>query len=69
MDENVPEMDLNLVTTPAVPLTRDMGTGYRPVKSKGLTKWDTLLVRVGRDRDRTAFAELFEHFVRHRVWS
>ena len=62
MDENVPEMDLNLVTTPAVPLTRDMGTGYTPVKSKGLTKWDTLLVRVGRDRDRTAFAELFEHF-------
>ena len=62
MDENVPEMDLNLVTTPAVPFTRDMGTGYTPVKSKGLTKWDTLLVRVGRDRDRTAFAELFEHF-------
>ena len=62
MDENVPEMDLNLVTTPAVPLTRAMGTGYTPVKSKGLTKWDTLLVRVGRDRDRTAFAELFEHF-------
>ena len=64
MNENRPELDFELVTRASVPLTRVMGTGYTSVKSKGLTKWDTLLVRVGRERDRTAFAELFEHLLR-----
>ena len=62
IDENSPELKFELVTKATVPLTRVMGTGYTSVKSKGLTKWDTLLVRVGRERDRNAFAELFEHF-------
>ena len=62
MHENRPEMDFQLVTGPTVPFTNTMGTGYKTVKSKGLTKWDKLLVRVGRERDRNAFAQLFEHF-------
>ena len=62
MYENRPEMDFQLVSELAVPFTKVMGTGYTTVKSKGLTKWDNLLVRVGRERDRSAFSELFEHF-------
>ena len=62
MYENRPEMDFQLVSELAVPFTKIMGTGYTTVKPKGLTKWDNLLVRVGRERDRGAFYELFEHF-------
>ena len=62
MYENRPEMDFQLVSELAVPFTKVMGTGYTTVKPKGLTKWDNLLVRVGRERDRSAFSELFEHF-------
>ena len=62
MYENRPEMDFQLVSELAVPFTKVMGTGYTTVKPKGLTKWDNLLVRVGRERDRGAFSELFEHF-------
>ena len=54
MYENRPELDFQLVTELTVPFTKLMGTGFTPVKSKGLTKWDTLLVRVGRERDRIA---------------
>ena len=62
INENRLKIDFELVTRPAVPFTSHMGTGYTSVKSKGLTKWDTLLVRVGRERDRAAYADLFEHF-------
>ena len=62
LHENRPEMDFQLVNGPTVPFTSIMGTGFTSLKSKGLTKWDHLLVRVGRERDRNAFAELFEHF-------
>ena len=62
MYENRPEMDFQLVSELAVPFTKVMGTGFTTVKPKGLTKWDNLLVRVGRGRDKGAFSELFEHF-------
>ena len=62
MYENRTEMDFQLVSELAVPFTEVMGTGYTTVKPKVLTKWDNLLVRVGRERDKAAFSELFEHF-------
>ena len=62
MYENRPKMDFQLVSELSVPFTKFMGTGYTTIKPKGLTKWDNLLVRVGRERDRDAFSELFEHF-------
>ena len=62
MYENRYEMDFQLVSKLAVPFTKVMGTGYTTIKPTGLTKWDNLLVRVGRERDRGAFSELFEHF-------
>ena len=52
MYENRTEMDFQLVSELAVPFTKVMGTGYTTVKPKVLTKWDNLLVRVGRERDR-----------------
>ena len=58
MHENRPEMYFQLVSELAVPFTKGMGTGYTSFKSKGLTKWDNLLVRVGRERDKAAFSEL-----------
>ena len=62
MYENRPEIDFQLVSELAVPFTKAMGTGYTTIKPKVLTKWDDLLVRVGCERDRVAFSELFEHF-------
>ena len=39
-----------------------MGTSLMNDNSKKLSTWDELLVRVGRDRDKSAFAELFDYF-------
>ena len=39
-----------------------MGTGSENDNTKGMSNWDVMLVRVGRDRDRAAFAALFEYF-------
>ncbi|MDA8882402.1 sigma-70 family RNA polymerase sigma factor [Alphaproteobacteria bacterium] len=39
-----------------------METSLMNDNSKKLSTWDELLVRVGRDRDKSAFAELFDYF-------
>ena len=41
---------------------KTMGTSLMNDNSKKLSTWDELLVRVGRDRDKSAFAELFDYF-------
>ena len=54
--------EIELVSHVDVLIQSGMGTGRKHVNGKTLTKWDSLLVRVGRERDRDAFAELFAHF-------
>ena len=54
--------DFALVTDVPVSLTYNMGTGSDNDNTKGMSNWDVMLVRVGRDRDKAAFAALFEYF-------
>ena len=54
--------DFALVTDEPVSFTSDMGTGSDNDNTKGMSNWDVMLVRVGRDRDKAAFAALFEYF-------
>ena len=54
--------DFALVTDEPVSLTSGMGTGSDNDNTKGMSNWDVMLVRVGRDRDKAAFAALFEYF-------
>lgn len=54
--------DFELVTDPPVSLICSMGTGSDNDNAKGLSKWDVMLVRVGRERDKAAFAALFDYF-------
>ena len=51
-----------LVFEPQETLDQIMGTGLINDNSKKLSIWDDLLVRVGRDRDKIAFSELFDYF-------
>ncbi len=51
-----------LVFEPQETVDQTMGTGLMNDNSKKLSIWDELLVRVGRDRDESAFAELFGYF-------
>ncbi|NBX06933.1 MAG: sigma-70 family RNA polymerase sigma factor [Proteobacteria bacterium] len=54
--------DFALVTDEPVSFTVGMGTGSDNDNTKGMSNWDVMLVRVGRDRDKAAFAALFEYF-------
>ena len=51
-----------LVFEPQETVEQTMGTSLMNDNSKKLSTWDELLVRVGRDRDKSAFAELFDYF-------
>ena len=51
-----------LVFEPEETVDQTMGTSLMNDNSKKLSTWDELLVRVGRDRDKSAFAELFDYF-------
>jgi RNA polymerase sigma factor (sigma-70 family) len=51
-----------LVFEPQETVDQTMGTSLMNDNSKKLSTWDELLVRVGRDRDKSAFAELFDYF-------
>ena len=50
------------VFEPQETVDQTMGTSLMKDNSKKLSTWDELLVRVGRDRDKSAFAELFDYF-------
>jgi len=62
MDIKNENFDFALVTDVPVSLTNNMGTGSDNDNTKGMSNWDVMLVRVGRDRDKVAFAALFEYF-------
>jgi RNA polymerase sigma factor (sigma-70 family) len=51
-----------LVFEPQETVNQTMGTSLMNDNSKKLSTWDELLIRVGRDRDKSAFAELFDYF-------
>ena len=51
-----------LVFKPQETVDQTMGTSLMNDNSKKLSTWDELLVRVGSDRDKSAFAELFDYF-------
>ena len=50
------------VFEPQETVDQTMETSLMNDNSKKLSTWDELLVRVGRDRDKSAFAELFDYF-------
>ncbi len=54
--------DFELVSEQDISLQSGMGTGKNLDGARPSSHWDNLLVRVGRDRDKDAFAELFSHF-------
>lgn len=54
--------NFQLVFKPQETVDQTMGTSLMNDNSKKLSTWDELLVRVGRDRDKSAFAELFDYF-------
>ena len=62
MDIKNENFDFALVTDEPVSLTSGMGIGSDNDNTKGMSNWDVMLVRVGRDRDKAAFAALFEYF-------
>lgn len=62
MDIKNENFDFALVTDEPVSFTVSMGTGSDNDNTKGMSNWDVMLVRVGRDRDKAAFAALFEYF-------
>jgi len=62
MDIKNENFDFALVTDEPVSFTIGMGTGSDNDNTKGMSNWDVMLVRVGRDRDKAAFAALFEYF-------
>jgi len=61
-DVNSDYTHFQLVSEPLETLNHFMGTGLINDNSKKLSIWDDLLVRVGRDRDKFAFKQIFEYF-------
>ena len=61
-DLNSEDIHFQLVSEPRGTLNKIMGTGLMNDNSKKLLIWDDLLVRVGRDRDKSAFKQIFEYF-------
>ena len=56
------EEEIQLVSHDEIPLQSGMGTGTKADGVRPSSYWDNLLVSVGQDRDREAFAELFGYF-------
>ena len=55
-------MNLRVVAELISSLDMSMGSGSSNDNQNNLSEWDRLLLRVGRDRDRSAFKKLYEHF-------
>ena len=55
-------MNLRVVAELISSLDISMGSGFSNDNQNSLSEWDRLLLRVGRDRDRSAFEKLYEHF-------
>ena len=56
------DIHFQLVSEARETLNQIMGTGLMNDNSKKLSTWDDLLVRVGRDRDKSAFKQIFGYF-------
>ena len=56
------DIHFQLVSEARETLNQIMGTGLMNDNSKKLSIWDDLLVRVGRDRDKSAFKQIFGYF-------
>jgi RNA polymerase sigma-70 factor (ECF subfamily) len=55
-------MNFRVVAEIISSLDMSMGSGFSNDNQNSLSEWDRLLLRVGRDRDRSAFEKLYEHF-------
>ena len=55
-------MNLRVVAELISSLNMSMGSGFSNDNQNNLSEWDRLLLRVGNDRDRSAFKKLYEHF-------
>ena len=55
-------MNLRVVAEIISSLDMSMGSGSSNDNQNNLSEWDRLLLRVGSDRDRSAFKKLYEHF-------
>ena len=55
-------MNLRVVAELISSLDMSMGSGSSNDNQNHLSEWDRLLLRVGSDRDRSAFKKLYEHF-------
>ena len=55
-------MNLRVVAKLISSLDMSMGSGSSNDNQNNLSEWDRLLLRVGSDRDRSAFKKLYEHF-------
>ena len=55
-------MNLRVVAELISSLDMSMGSGSSNDNQNNLSEWDRLLVRVGSNRDRSAFKKLYEHF-------
>ena len=55
-------MNLRVVGKLISSLDMFMGSGSSNDNQNNLSEWDRLLLRVGSDRDRSAFKKLYEHF-------
>lgn len=55
-------MNLRVVAELISSLDISMGSGSSNDNQNNLSEWDRLLLRVGSDRDRSAFKKLYEHF-------
>ena len=55
-------MNFRVVAELISSLDMSMGSGSSNDNQNNLSEWDKLLLRVGSDRDRSAFKKLYEHF-------
>ena len=55
-------MNFRVVAEIISSLDMSMGSGFSNDNQNNLSEWDRLLLRVGSDRDKSAFEKLYEHF-------
>ena len=55
-------MNFRVVAEIISSLDMSMGSGFSNDNQNNLSEWDQLLIRVGNNRDRSAFKALYEHF-------
>ncbi len=55
-------MNFRVVAEIISSLDMSMGSGFSNDNQNNLSEWDRLLLRVGNNRDRSAFEKLYEHF-------